>query len=361
MAEPLGIGVIGAGAIAVLRHLPAFAAAGATGAVSLAAIYDVDQARAREVAAQFGIPVVSASLDDLVALPAVQAVSICSPNVAHYAQSMAALAAGKHVQCEKPIAMTLAEARSMVAAARQAGVVTGVNFRYRWIPAAQFVTDLVRSGALGHIYHGIFTYVNGSMADPTVPVAWRSLRAQAGSGVLGDLGSHMIDLAASWFGEADRVRGSLVTFTPERPTRDGGSIAVDTDDAASFTVDYASGAVGHFLVSRCAAGRGNFQRVELYGSQGGVTYEFDRWDRGSHMVSVCLGANQARVGGYASIEVSPTHLLGTPDGALNEWLAAMQEGRPAVPSFEEGLRCQEIIAAVEESVASDRTVPLPLP
>jgi predicted dehydrogenase len=357
----VGIGVIGVGGVAVVRHLPAYAEARAAGAAEIVAVCDADAARARAVAAEWGAPRVCATEADLLALPAVRAVSICTPNALHHPQTLAALAAGKHVMCEKPLALTLDEARQMAAAAAAAGVVTGVNFRYRWIPAARFVTDLVAAGALGRLYHGVFHYFNSWLADPNAPAAWRTMRAQTGSGVLGDLGSHLIDLAATWLGEAVRVRGDLTTFTTERPARGGGRVEVDVDDAAGFTIDYANGAVGQFLATRCAPGRTNYQRVELYGSEGAVVYEFDKWDRGGEVVQVCLGRGQSRFGGFSAVQVSPEHLLGTPAGPILEFVEAVNAGRPAVPSFADGLRCQEIMAAVERSSADGRTVALPLP
>jgi predicted dehydrogenase len=361
VANVVGVGVIGAGGVAVGRHLPALAEARAAGAAEIVAICDVDQARARAVAADWGVATVCADEQELLALPAVEAVCICTPNVFHYPQTMAALAAGKHVLCEKPLAMTLDEARQMARAAAAAGVVTAVNFRYRWIPAARFVADLVAGGVLGRLYHGVFHYFVSWLADPTTPAAWRTLRAQTGSGALGDLGSHLIDLAGAWLGEAVRVRGVLTTFTPERPAPEGGRVAVDVDDAADFTVEYAGGAVGQFLVTRCAPGRTNYQRVELYGSAGAVAYEFDKWDRGGDVVRVCLGGHQSRYGGFSAVQVSPEHLLGTPSGPILEFVAAIRAGRPAAPSFADGLRCQEIMAAVERSAAGGRTVALPLP
>jgi predicted dehydrogenase len=156
------------------------------------------------------------------------------------------------------------------------------------------------------------------------------------------------------------VRGDLTTFTAERPTPEGGRVAVDVDDAASFTIDYRGGAVGQFLATRCAPGRGNYQRVELYGSDGAVVYEFEKADRGADQVQICLGRAQARHGGYSTIQVSPEHLLGTPAAPMLEFIAAIRAGRPAAPSFDDGLRCQEIMAAVERSAAEGRTIALPM-
>jgi predicted dehydrogenase len=360
MARMVGVGVIGAGAVAVVRHLPALAEARAAGEATIVAICDLDAARARAVAAEWGVPTVCADEHELVALPAVEAVIVCTPNVAHHSQTMVALASGKHVLCEKPLAMTLAEAREMASAAQAAGVVTAVNFRYRWIPAARFVSDLIATGTLGRLYHGVFHYFTNWLVDPATPAAWRTLRAQTGTGALGDLGSHLIDLAAAWLGPAARVRGELTTFTAERPTPDGGRVTVDVDDAASFTIEYAGGAVGQFLASRCTPGRTNYQRVELYGSAGAVAYEFDKWDRGGDMVHLCLGTAQSRLGGFSTVQVSPEHLLGTPTGPIREWLRAIRAGQPAAPSFADGLACQEIMTAIEQSAAAGRTVTLPL-
>jgi predicted dehydrogenase len=355
---PVRVGVIGVGGIAVLRHLPAYAGLRERGEAEVVALCDVDAARARTVAAEWSVPVVCADEHELLARPDIDAVSICTPNVAHYAQALAALRAGKHVMCEKPLAMTVEQARELTATARQAGLVTGVNFRYRWIPAALFVTDLLRSGALGRVYHGIFDYLSGPLADPERPMGWRTRRAEAGSGALGDLGSHLIDLAAHWLGEARRVDGRLTTYVTERPAPDGGRLPVDVDDAANFTIEYENGAHGHFLATRMALGRGNYQRIELYGSQGAVSYTFDKWDRGGDRVQVCLGGEQARFGGFSSTQVEPAHLLGTPIGALLEFVAAIRAGREAVPSFADGLRAQEIMAAIEASAANGQPVEL---
>lgn len=357
----LGVGVIGVGAVAQLRHLPAVAEAQAAGCARLLAVADVDPARAAAAATMWGASRSTGDIADLLATPGLDAVIIATPNLFHHDQALAALAAGKHVLCEKPLAMTLDEARAMAGAAHQHGLITAINFRYRWIPAARFVTDLIASGALGHLYHAVFHYFSGWLADPATPAAWRTMRAQTGSGALGDLGSHLIDLAASWLGEAQHVRGRLTTFVRERPTGDGGQVSVDVDDAADFTVEYAGGTIGHFLATRNAHGRTNHQRIELYGSQGAVTYEFERWDRGGDQVQLCLGGQQATHNAFATITVSPEHLRGTPSGAIHEFFAAIKAGRPARPNFDDGLRCQEIMSAVERSdAAAGAAIALPL-
>lgn len=361
MARGVRMGVIGVGGIAVLRHLPAYAELRTRGEVEIVAVCDADRGRARAAAAQWGAPVVCADEHELLARPDIDAVSICTPNALHHPQTLAALAAGKHVLCEKPLALTLAEARELAQAAAASRLVTSVNFRYRWIPAARFVTDLVGEGTLGRIYHGIFHYLQGPLADPTRPMGWRTQRAQAGSGALGDLGSHVIDLASQWLGEARRVQGSLTTFVPERPGPDGLPAPVDVDDAANFTIEYGDGVLGHFLATRMAAGHANYQRVELYGSNGAVAYEFGKWDRGGDRVSVALGDTQARFGGFGPGLLSPEHLAGRPDGAILEFVAAIREGRAATPTFADGLRAQEIMAAVELSAAEGRMIELPLP
>lgn len=362
MPDVVRVGVIGLGGVAILRHLPGFKEDEAIGKARLVAVYDLDHARAEAVAARFAVPTICASVEEMLALDELDAVSICTPNYLHHEQATAALRAGKHVLCEKPLAMDLSEARAMERLAIETGLVTMVNFRYRWIPAARFVADLVRCGELGTIYHGIFHYLTGMLVDPATPVSWRLSRAQTGSGALGDLGSHLIDLAGSWLGEPRAARGHLTTYVKQRPTLSGETVAVDVDDAARFTLTYDGGAEGEFLATRCALGRGNYQRVELYGTRGAVSYEFERWDRGGDTVHVCLGLAQGRHGDFSPVIVSPEHLQGTPTGVMHEFIDAIRTGRHPAPSFREGTRTQEIMTAIERSdAAGGNLVNLPLP
>ena len=221
------------------------------------------------------MPHAFADYRELLALP-LDAVSICTPNSYHEPIALAAIAAGKHVLCEKPLALSHEGARRMAETAEAAGVITAVNFRYRFIPSAWFAHDLIAAGELGEIYHVYGDYFNGSMVDPQTPIAWRQARAESGSGALGDLASHLIDLYRYWFGEIAAVQGHLRTFTTERPAPGGGTATVDVDDAATCLLRLASGAEGLVNASRNAAGHSNHQRVEVYGTKGSLVYGIEK-------------------------------------------------------------------------------------
>jgi predicted dehydrogenase len=350
--------VIGAGAIATLRHLPAFRRMQDEGKAELVAVADPLETATRAAAERFGVPHAVADYRELLALP-LDAVSICTPNVYHEPIALAALEGGKHVLCEKPLAMDAAGARRMHARAEAAGVVTATNFRYRFIPASWFARDLIAGGELGEIYHVYANYLNGSLADPATPMAWRQARAESGSGALGDLASHIIDLCRYWVGEITAAQGHLRTFTTERPAPGGGTSAVDVDDAASCLFRFASGAEAVVNASRNALGRNNHQRVEVYGTKGALIYEIEKWDVGGDRLQLCLGAGQARHNAFATVPVPPAYLAGNPERAMTDFVDAIRAGTRMTPDFADGLRCQEVLDAVEQSAREGGWVEVP--
>src|SRR5438105_997383 len=209
--------------------------------------------------------------------------------------------------------------------------------------------DLVRAGEIGDVYHIYMNYLNGARANPDAPIRWRHTRAQAGSGVLGDLASHMIDFAHVLAGPIRRVSAQLRTFTTERPDAGGGRATVDVDDACTLVVEFASGAQGVINASGCALGRGNHQRVELYGTRGAAIYEIERWDRGGDKLRVCLGAGQARLTAFAEVEVPPEHAGSNPLDPFVDFARAIHDGRDAWVTFEDAVRAQEVLEAAERS------------
>ena len=357
MAERVRVGVIGAGAIARLRHLPAFRQCQDEGKVELVGVADPVEAAARSAAEQFGVPQVFTNYQDLLARP-LDAVSICTPNVYHEPISLAALDAGLHVLCEKPLAMDHAGARRMHERAVAAGVKPAINFRYRNIPAAWFPRDLIAGGELGEIYHVYAHYFNGSMVDPATPMAWRQARAASGSGALGDLASHIIDLCRYWVGEIASVQGHLRTFTTERPATTGGTSPVDVDDAATCIFRFANGAEAVVNASRNGFGRNNYQRIEVYGTKGGLVYEIEKADVGGEHLQLCLGAGQARYNAFATVPVPLTYLAGNPQRAMTDFVDAIRADTPMAPNFEDGMICQEILDAVELSAREGRRIEL---
>lgn len=359
MSQPVRVGVIGAGGIATLRHLPAYQRNQEAGKDELVAVVDPVAAAVEAAAARFGVPHAFTDYRDLLAAP-VDAVSICTPNIYHEPIALAAIAAGKHVLCEKPLALSQEGARRMVEAAQAAGVITAVNFRYRFIPAAWFAHDLIAAGELGEIYHVYGNYFNGSMVDPQTPISWRQARAESGSGALGDLGSHLIDLYRYWFGEIASVQGHLRTFTTARPAAGGGTAPVDVDDAATCLLRLTNGAEGLVNASRNALGHNNHQRVEVYGTKGSLIYEIEKWDTGGDRLQLCLGAGQARHNAFATVPVPPSYLTSHPERAMDDFIDAIRSGTPMTPNFTDGLRCQEVLDATELS-AQEGGRPVELP
>ncbi len=209
--------------------------------------------------------------------PAVQVFDNGGPNDAHAEPCILAAQAGKHILCEKPLARTAEEAKQMLDAVEQAGVKHMVAFNYRFVPALALARDLIQSGRLGRLYHFRAIYLQEWIMDPQFPRVWRLEKAQAGSGALGDLGSHIIDLARFLVGEPARVQGMTRTFITERPMPDGGGTGkVDVDDAFGALIEFENGALGTLEASRFAKGRKNHQVIEINGEHGSLQFNLER-------------------------------------------------------------------------------------
>ena len=247
----------------------------------LAAICGRDKAAAAAAAGRLGWAAVETDWRALIARDDVQLIDISAPGDMHAPIAIAALAAGKHVLCEKPLANTLAEAEAMKAAADAAypsGARAMVGFNYRRVPALALARRLVEQGRLGTLRHFRAVYLQDWLTSPDAPMTWRMQAERAGSGALGDLGAHIVDLARYLTGdEITGVSAVAATFTTERPYADGsGAGPVTVDDAVVFAARLASGALASFEVTRCAAGRKNGLRVELNGSAGSLAFDLER-------------------------------------------------------------------------------------
>jgi predicted dehydrogenase len=311
---------------------------------------------------------------ELIARPDVDLVDICTPGDLHAEIAIAALDAGKHVLCEKPLANTPAEAEAMTAAAQRAaskGIRSMVGFNYRRVPALALARTLVAEGRLGEIRHVRATYLQDWLTDSAFPLTWRLQRERAGSGALGDLGAHIIDLAQYLIGEPiTAVSGNLRTFVGQRPVtgRAAGEPqtgAVTVDDAAVFTARLGAGVtLGSFEVSRFAAGRKNALRIELNGSLGSLAFDLERLNE----LEFHDHAGSALTAGFTRILVTepdhpylsawwpPGHVLGwdvTFSHEIADLVTAIAKGSEPRPSFADGLQVQRVLAAVQESAASD--------
>jgi predicted dehydrogenase len=304
----------------------------------------------------------------------VDIVDICTPGHLHAELALAALRAGKHVIVEKPLANTVADSEEMVrvaVAARERGVQSMVGFNYRRVPALALARSLIAQGRVGTVREVRLSYLQDWLADAAAPMTWRLRREAAGSGALGDLGSHAVDQLRYLLGEpVSAVSGTLRTFVPERSGPDGPE-QVTVDDAAWATLHTPSGVVASLEVSRVATGRKNSLQIEVYGSTGSVAFDLERLNE----LQVCDTTGQAGVTGptrvlvtepehpYLSAWWPPGHTLGwdhTFTSQAADFLTAVAAGDAPQPSFEDGLAVQRVLAAVEASAGQGgRLVDLP--
>ena len=318
-------------------------------------------------------------------------IDICTPGDSHAEIALAALAAGKHVLCEKPLANTVAEAREMTAAAaaaRASGVRAMCGFNYRRVPAVTLMRQLVADGRIGEVRHVRAVYLQDWIVDPQFPLVWRLRRDKAGSGALGDIGAHIVDLTQYVTGQSITGVSALTeTFVAERPLPEGsrglaaaggngarGTGAVTVDDAALFLARLDGGAIATYEATRFATGRKNALRVELNGSAGSVAFDMERLNELEFYDRTAPGTEQ----GFSRILVTepdhpylsawwpPGHLIGYEHSFTHEirdLLAAIGAGRDPQPSFEDALRVQLVLDAVERSAAREsswtRVEPMP--
>jgi predicted dehydrogenase len=338
----------------------------------MAAICGRDAGAVAAAAARLGWPAWETDWKRLVQRDDVDLVDVCTPGSSHAEISIAALDAGKHVLCEKPLANTVEEARAMAAAADRAaarGVRAMVGFNFRRVPAVALARELVAAGRLGAIRHVRAAYLGAHLLDPEFPLVWRLQAAEAGSGALGDLGAHAVDLAQYVAG--DRITGVSAlteTFVPERPLADGSGARgpVTVDDAALFIARFAGGAVGGFEATRFATGHTEGLRVELNGELGSLIWELGAFNE---LQLFDAGEDEATQG-YRRIQVTrsvhPYAAAWWPEGhsigyehtfthEVRDLLEAIAAGRDPAPSFADGLHVQQVLDAVQRSAASGST------
>jgi predicted dehydrogenase len=270
--DNLRVALIGCGSIAHFIHIPGLRLCPR---VSLTFACDSSLETARSTADKFNIPRLTSDYHEVITDPAVDAVIIATPNHLHKPIAIEALAAGKHVLCEKLLGLDAGECAEMVGAAQKSGKVHMVSFVYRFAPALRYMKYLVDRGDLGEIRHFRAFYLQ---RVPEVWLGWRSQRAQAGSGALGDIGSHLVDFALYLLGDIVSVSSWVKNFLSRRPVWGTDQLVdADVDDAAGFLAMFASGGTGIFEASRLVPGRGvgqnEFQSVEINGSKGSLVYD----------------------------------------------------------------------------------------
>jgi predicted dehydrogenase len=229
----------------------------------------------QEAARRYGFGKAYTDWQQMIDDPDVQVFDNCGPNNIHLAPNIAAAKAGKHIISEKPLGRSAAECKEMWDAVVKAGVKHQVAFNYRFVPAVRLVKDLISQGKLGKIYHFRASYLQEWIADPDFPMVWRLDAAQAGSGSLGDLGSHIIDLGRYLVGEPKSLMARTETFIPERKGADGKIEKVTVDDAFQAIIEYENGAVGTLEASRFCPGRKNYNTFEINAEHGSIRFNLE--------------------------------------------------------------------------------------
>lgn len=323
----------------------------------------------RKAAAALGWEEAETDWRRVVARKDVDLVDIVTPGDSHAEIAIAAARAGKAVFCEKPLANTLKDAKAMLAAATKAAVMHMVCHNYRRAPAVMLARQLIRDGRLGRIRHYRGTYLQDWIVDPAFPLVWRLRKEKAGSGALGDIASHSVDLARFLVGEIVEVAGTLETFVKRRPLPDtpGKKGAVTVDDAALALVRFEGGALGSIEGTRMAPGRKNYNRFEINGSEGSVAFDLERMNE----LEVFLRSDPGALQGFRRILVTesdhpygkawwpPGHILGyehTFTHTVFDLLEALAKGRQPAPSFEDGVRNQAVLDAIERAARTRRWV-----
>jgi predicted dehydrogenase len=353
MARMLRVGVIGTGFGASVQ-IPAFRA---NPRVQVVAVASGQPGKARKVADEFGVPHAFDTYPDLVRAD-LDLVSITAPPHLHHPMATAAFAAGRHVLCEKPMAVSAGEAAEMLAAAERAGRIHVIDHELRFNPNRRKVRRLIAEGFVGRPRHVLVTLVGPGRADPTRPWTWWADAVQGG-GLLGAVGSHQIDLLRYWLGDVERVMGVTATYIRERPDPEGrGHRPVTADDFTSFILRFPSGAVASVLLSAVAAhGRG--PRLEVWGDEG--TLVLDEADR-------LWGAPRGR----DLEELTEPETLALPPGMnyvalwgvsfvrlVDHLVAAALDGSPVAPAatFGDGLAVQRVMDAIRVTATTAWATP----
>lgn len=325
------------------------------------------EAKVKQAAERLGWEEHATRWEDVMARKDIDIIDICTPGDSHMPIAIAAAQAKKNILCEKPLANTLADAEKMWNAATKAGVIHMLCHNYRRCPAVALAKQLIDAGTLGKIYHYRGTYLQDWIVDPAFPRVWRLEKSRAGSGSLGDILSHTMDLSRYLVGEPVEVNGLLKTFITERPLPDNPAKKgpVDVDDAALSLVRYDNGAVGYLEGTRFATGRKNYNRFEINGGKGSIVWDLEQLN------DLQLYVEEGPNSGFRTITVTdgkhpyvgawwpPGHIIGYEHSfthTVYDFLRAIAEQKLPTPSFEDGYKNQRVLDAIERSARDGKWV-----
>ncbi len=340
-------------------------------------IVDVSDSIAAEAAQRFGFEKSTSDWRSVVEDPEIDIIDIATPNHLHAEIAIAAAGAGKHIISEKPLARNGDEAKTMYDAVKNAGIVHMVAFNYRRTPAVALAKKYIDEGAIGDILNFRGTYLQDWSADPDGPLSWRFQKSIAGSGSLGDIGTHVVDMARFLCGEITQVNTQLKTWVKTRPLQAGGvdklgastkdSTAprgeVDVDDEVLSLLEFQNGAIGSLEATRNAHGRNNFLTFEIHGTLGSIYFNYERRDE----LQVAFASDQADRKGFRTVYTGPAHPYGEglwPIPALGigygetkiietyDFVKAIIEGGEVSPNFKDGYQINLIADAMAASSQS---------
>ncbi|WP_416306320.1 Gfo/Idh/MocA family protein [Neptunicella sp. SCSIO 80796] len=330
--------------------------------VSCEMLAEVNEQLAEQKARELGFNRSTGDWRKLVEDPDIDVVDICSPNYLHKEMALAAIAAGKHVYSEKPLALNARDALEMTLAAEQAGIKTLVGFNYAKNPASQLAKQIICNGEIGEVVHFRGTHNEDYLANPVIPMSWRLKRAHSGSGTLGDMGSHIINMAQYLVGDIAAVNGDLQTVINRRPVagQPGQFEAVENEDQAHAMLRFNNGAIGTIETSRIAWGRKMGLTYEVTGTLGTLVFDQERL---AEIQLFTAGDAPGREGfktlligpehpDYRHFCISAGHGLGYNDQKIVEvrdLVEGIAANRPIWPDFRAGYQVNLVIDAIEQS------------
>lgn len=337
-------------------------------------VVDLTDGAANEARDRFGFDEASSDWQATVNRPDIDIVDICTPNNTHAKIAIEALKAGKHVICEKPLASTIEEAEAMAEAAKSSGSTTMVAFNYRRTPAVALAKKFIDDGRIGDVINFRGTYLQDWSADPDGPLSWRFQKSVAGSGAVGDIGTHVVDLAHYLVGPIETVQAITSTYVKTRPLQQGAvdklgasqkssggeRAEVDVDDEVMSMVRFANGAIGSIEATRNAWGRNNYITLEIHGTKGSIHFNYERRDE----LQVMFADDPAETRGFRTIYTGPAHPYGDglwPIPALgigygetkiiecHDFCRAIVDGTRPSPDFAEALVTERVAEALIRS------------
>lgn len=344
-------------------------------------LVDINEEVARDSAMKLGFKSYDTDWRKIIDDPEIDIVDICTPNNVHAEIAIAAAKAGKHILCEKPLSLTVSEAKEMYEAARDNHVTTMVAFNYRRTPAVQLAKKYIDEGAIGKILDFRGTYLQDWSADPNSPLSWRFQKDICGSGALGDIGTHVVDMLRFLVGEFDSVNAHTATYISSRPVQSGladnlGTVKgsddlprkpVDVDDQCCFMVQCKNGAFGTIEATRNAWGRNNYITFEIHGTEGSLFFNYERRDE----LQVCFAKDGDDRRGFRTVYTGPAHPYGNglwPIPALGigytetkiietyDFIKAITEGEQPSPNFRDGYAIELISDAILRSARTHQWI-----